>query len=106
MPAGKFNDLRDFRFRNFVRKYPAHANAVPVDMEHDLHGFIARLVEEALQNVHHELHRRVVVVQNQHFVEARPLRLRPRLGHDSRAVAGPLTGPAVLFIAHALSAGI
>ncbi len=55
---------------------------VVVDMQHDLGRGLAVLVEESLQHVNHELHRRVVVVEQQHPVHARPLGLRPRLGDD------------------------
>ena len=54
---------------------------VLVHMHHDLVGDPV-LVEKPLEHVHHELHRGVVVVQEQHAVEARPLGLRLGLGDD------------------------
>jgi hypothetical protein len=78
MAAGKFNDLRHFSFRNLVREYAANPHTVTMDMEHDLDRLIPVLVEEPFENEHHELHRRVIVVQQQHFVQAWLLGLRPR----------------------------
>ncbi len=47
----------------------------------------AILVEEALQHVNDELHRRVIVVEQQNAVEVRPLRPRLGLRDDRRAGA-------------------
>ena len=70
MSAGEFNDLRHFCFRNLVGEHAANTHAMTMDMQHDLHRFLARLAEEPLQDVHDELHRRVIVVQQKNFVEA------------------------------------
>ena len=70
MTAGKFNDLRHFSFRHLVGEHPANTHAMAVDMQHHLNGFLAILVEEALENVNDELHGRVVVVQDENLVEA------------------------------------
>ena len=51
-------------------------------MKHDSCGRIAVLVEEALQHVHYELHRRVVVIEQEHSIHVGPLDLRPGLGDD------------------------
>ena len=97
MTAGKFNDLRHFGLGNLVGEDAADAHAVAMDMQHDLNGLVAVLVEKPLQDMHHEFHRRVVVVQQQHFVQAGLLGFRPRLGRDPAAgaftvaVAGPIS---------------
>src|SRR6185312_9818345 len=70
MTAGKFNDLRHFSFRHLVGEHPANTHAMAVDMQHHLNGFLAILVEEALENVNDELHGRVVVVQDENLIEA------------------------------------
>src|SRR5215813_14714337 len=96
--AGEVHDLRHLGLGDLVSKDAAFADAVMVNMEHDSCGGIAVLVEEALQHVHHELHRRVVVIEQQHSVHVRPLDLRPRLGDDrasrrtgqARIAAAPL----------------
>ena len=49
MAAGKFNDLRHFCFRHLVGEHTANTHAVAVDMQHHLNGFLAILVEEALE---------------------------------------------------------
>ena len=90
MAAGEFNDLRHFCLRNLERKHAANPHTVTMDMEHDLDRLIAILVEEALENEHHELHRRVIVVQQQHFVQAGLLGFRPRLGRNAAAGSGAL----------------
>ncbi len=56
-----------------------------MDVQHDACRLLGRLVEEPFEHIHDEIHRRVVVVQQQHLVEARPLGLRPRLGDDMGA---------------------
>src|SRR5262249_44551036 len=63
----------------------ALADPVLVHMHHDSMGAFVVLVEEALEHVHHELHRRVVVVEQQHAIERRPLGLRLGLGDDRGA---------------------
>ena len=90
MAAGEFNDLRHFGFRHFEGEHAADTHTVTVDMEHDLHGIVAILVEEPLQHMNDEFHRRVVVVQDEDLVEARLLGFRPRLGDDARSHAGAL----------------
>ncbi|MOA61934.1 hypothetical protein D3C78_1872040 [compost metagenome] len=49
-----------------------------MDGQHDLGGQLAVVVEEQLQHLDHEIHRRVVVVEQQHLVHRR--RLQRRLG--------------------------
>ena len=87
MSAREFNHLRHFCFRHFVREYPADTHTVAMDLQHDLHGLVASLVEESLEDVHDEFHRRVIVVQQKHFVEAWLLRLRTRFRDNARADA-------------------
>src|SRR5580698_5012147 len=87
MAAREFNDLRDFRLRHLVGENAAYTHTVLVDMQHDLDRFVAALVEELLEDVDDELHRRVVVVQDEDLVEARLL----GLGACFRNDAGPRT---------------
>src|SRR5689334_15955919 len=70
MAPCEFNHLGDLGFRDLIGENAADTHAVTMDMEHDLHGFFAGLVKELLQYVDDELHRRVVVVQDQNLVEA------------------------------------
>src|SRR5690242_16231016 len=85
VPPGKFNDLRNLGFRDIVGENAADADAMAMDMEHDLDGALAALVEDLLQNVDDELHRRVVVVENEHLVEAWFLGLGARFRDDAGA---------------------
>ena len=102
MSAGEFNHLGNFCFGDLVRKNSADTHTVSMDLQHDLHGFVASLVEKSLQDVHHEFHGRVVVVEEQYLVQARPFGFRPGLGHHTRADPVVLAGiPAIaLFFAH------
>src|SRR6478752_1654755 len=92
--ARKVHDLRHFGFSHLVREYTALADAVVMDMQHNASRGFAILVKEALEYVHDEFHRRVIVVEQQHTIKVRPLGLRLRLGDDRGAGA---------FIALALS---
>src|SRR5579871_5706672 len=85
VPSGEFNDLRDLGFRHIVGKNAADADAVTVNVQHDLDGGFPAFVEHFLQDVHDKLHRRVVVVEYEHLVEAGFLGLGPRFGDDAGA---------------------
>ena len=83
MPARKFNDLGDFSFCHLESENAANAHAMAMDMQHDLDRILAALGEEFLQNMDDELHRRVVVVEQQYFVEGRLLGFCTRAGDDT-----------------------
>src|SRR5580765_1089592 len=85
VPPGKFNDLCNLGFRHIVGENAADADAMAMDVEHDLDSALAALVEDLFQNVDDELHRRVVVVENEHLVEAGLLGLGTRFGDDAGA---------------------
>ena len=90
MFAGKVHNLRHFGFRYFVSKDSAFTDTVLMYMHHNPMRRIVILVEETLEDMDHELHRRVVIVEQQNTIEIRPLCLRPRLGNDrgpGRAIA-------------------
>ena len=101
MAAGKFNDLRHFCLRHFVGEHAADTHAMTMDMQHHLHRFLAVLVEEPLQNMNDELHRRVVVVQDEDFVEAGLLGLGARFRDDAGTIAGSVALIVVILsVAH------
>ena len=77
--------LRHFRLGDLVGEDAAFADPIVVHVKHDLRRLLLVLVEERLQNGDHELHRRVVVVEQQNAVHVRTLRLRPRARNDRRA---------------------
>src|SRR5687767_12531445 len=80
VPARQFDHLGNLGLSHLKSIDAAHADSATVDMQHDLDGLLARLGEEAFQDVHHELHRGVVVVEQQDLVERRLLGLGARLG--------------------------
>ena len=98
MPPRRINDLGHFCFRHFVRVDPADAHAVLMNVEHYASRIFARFVEELLKNVTHEVHRRVVVVQDQNPLHGRLLSLRLGLRDHRRANAG--VSRAILSLAH------
>ena len=63
-------NLRHLGFGDFEGINPANTHALLMHVEHDLSGGLRVHVEEALKHVDHKLHRRVVVVQQQHLVHA------------------------------------
>ena len=64
MFAGKVHHLRHFCFGDFIREDATFADPVMMHMQHDSRRGLAVLVEEPLQHMHHEFHRRVVVVED------------------------------------------
>src|SRR5262245_45156149 len=72
MLAGEVHDLSDLGFRNFICVDAALPDTVLVHMQHDPGRLLAAFLEEALEHVDDELHRRVVVVEQEHPVQARP----------------------------------
>ena len=74
-------------------------------MQHDLNRLFARLGEEALQHVHDEFHRRVVVVEQQNLVERRLLGLGARLGDNAGTDAAAVPIVAVVSIAGTAARG-
>jgi hypothetical protein len=53
-------------------------------VHHDALSRFVVFIEETLEHVDNELHRRVVVVEQENAVQVWPLGLRPRLGDDRR----------------------
>ena len=68
--SGEIHDLGHFGLGHLECIDPALAHSVIVNMEHDACGGFAVLLEKTLQHVNHELHRRVVVVEDEDPVEA------------------------------------
>ena len=58
-----------------------------MDRQHNLRGFLSVHAEELLQNVHDKLHRRVVIVQQNHFVHRWTLKLWFRFQRHNAGVA-------------------
>ncbi len=67
--AGKIHDHHHLGLGNFIGVDATFADAVMMHMDMIVRGFFNALVEEALKDVNDELHRRVIVVEQQHAVE-------------------------------------
>ena len=100
MFARKVHDLRDLGFRDFIRIDTALADPVVMNMQHYSCGGFVVLSEEAFQDMHDELHRRVVVVENKHPVHIRPLGLRLSLGDDRGAWSTLLVPALAIIVSH------
>jgi hypothetical protein len=61
-------DLVNFGGCNVFGVNPANAFAVQMDLEHDLGGCLSVFAEKLLQNTHHKLHGREVIVQHDDLV--------------------------------------
>src|SRR5690242_4986418 len=83
---GEIHNLRHFGFGDLIGVYAANTDPAPMHMQHDAGRFLTALGEKALEDMHDELHWGVVVVQHQHLVHRRLLRLR--LWLDDNAGAG------------------
>lgn len=59
--------LLDFGCGNIPGKYTADAHAVAMDLEHDLGRPFATQREKPLQDRYDEIHRSVIVVEQQHL---------------------------------------
>src|SRR5690606_24927544 len=91
--AGKLVDLRYLRFGHLAREYPANGAAAGMHMEHDLGRLLRGHREEAHQHLDHEVHRGVVVVEQDHRVHRRRLQLRPGdFDRDAMAVVVVVLG--------------
>ena len=92
----KVHHLRHFCFGDLVSEDTALADAVMMHMQHDSRSSLAVLVEEPLQHMHHEFHRRVIVIEDEDAVKVRPFGLRLGLGDDGGAGAAGVPALAVV----------
>ena len=106
MPAGKFNDLRHFCFRHLIGENAAYPHAMAVDMQHHLDGVLAAFGEEFFQDMNDELHRGIIVIQQQHLVEGRLFDLGARFGDDTGAGTVFTLAVIVAAILHLRNVGI
>src|SRR3972149_8644409 len=65
--TGKGYDLLDFCGSNILRIHPANSHPFAMNLEHDLGGFFAAHREETLEDHDDELHRSVIVIQQNHL---------------------------------------
>lgn len=103
MLTSKIHHQRHLGFSDLVSVYPTNPDAFVVDVKHDLGGLVLPFAKEPLQYKHDEFHRRVVIVEQQNFVERRFLGLGPRFRDDSCAafvVVSATVAPYRLFGRH------
>lgn len=58
------------------------------------------LAEEALQHVHNELHRGVIIIEDEYTIHVRPLGLRFGFGNDRGARAALLVPALTIIVGH------
>jgi hypothetical protein len=76
LTSGGVDDLGDLGLGDVEGENAADTDSMLVDVKHDRDRILAGLVEESLEYVGYEFHRRVVVIQEQNAIERRFLRLR------------------------------
>ena len=86
MATRKIHHLRHLGFCNLVAEDAHNGDAFLMHGQHDLKRLTVGHAKEALKDVHHKLHRSVVIIEQHHLVEWRALGLRLGLQSD-RAVA-------------------
>lgn len=62
-----FDHIRHLGLCNIVRIYPAGPGSLMMDLEHEPRRGLKVLAEDVHQDLNHELHRGMVVVQQAHF---------------------------------------
>ena len=82
MTAREIDHGRHLRFCDIERIHAAESLALRVDRHHDAISLGGRLVEDVLEDLHDEVHRRVVVVQQKHLEQLRLLRFLPGAFED------------------------
>ena len=73
---------------NFIRVDAGDANTLSMHGQHDLDCRDGGLVKHVTQHTDHEVHRGVVVVVQEHFIEAGFINTFLGLGEDSSALLG------------------
>src|SRR5690606_1774801 len=67
--AREIHHLRDLGLCDLVGEHAAFADAMMMNVQHDLGGGLQVLLKELLKDVNDELHRSVVVIQYEHAIE-------------------------------------
>src|SRR5262245_1274713 len=86
--AASLRAARRFGLRNVTRVDGNHADAAAMRRHHDAICLIFAHAEFALEHGHDELARRVVVVEEDHLMQARPFRLETNFGARLRGDVG------------------
>src|SRR5437764_13368443 len=97
--AREVHHLRHLGLGDFIGEHAALANPMVMNVQHDLGGGLDVLLEEPFQDENDELHRSIVVIQDQDAIKIRALGLWLDLGDDGSSRTAGASG-AVFVIAH------
>ena len=97
MFAREIHHLRHFCLSDLVRENATFADSMLMYVQHDSCRFFSRLAEEPLDDMNHEFHRGVVVVQQQHSVEIGTFRLRLDPRNDAGYWAATVAAGAIVI---------
>jgi len=100
MFARKVHDLRHLGFRYLVRIDAAFSDPMVMYMQHNSCGSFMIFAEEPLQHMHNELHRRVIIIENEYTIQVRPFGLRFGLGNDRCARPALLIPAFTIVVGH------
>jgi len=80
MFAREVHNLRYFRLCDFIGVDPAFANAIIMNMQHNLYRFFWRFIKKTSQDDDDKFLRRIIIIQQKYTIHIWPanLRLRPR----------------------------
>ena len=97
---GEIHHLRDFGFGDFIGKYPANADTFLVDVKHHLGGLIGAHLKKCFQHMDDKFHWRIIVIEQQHFVEAGffGFGARARGQTYARDIAAVITAIGIIFV--------
>src|ERR1700692_1617606 len=84
--------LSHLGLRNLISKDPADSFTLGMHLQHNASCFGAVHCKEALQDIDDELHRSVVVIDQQNLIEGRALELRRRFFDDQASSIPPTFG--------------
>src|ERR1700733_7926179 len=84
--------LSHLGLRNLISKDPADSFTLGMHLQHNASCFGAVHCKEALQDIDHELHGSVVVIDQYHLIEWRALELRRRFFDDQASSIPPTFG--------------
>src|ERR1700692_3549534 len=74
--------LSHLGLRNLISKYPTHSFALGMHLQHNASCFRAVHRKETLQDIDHELHGSVVVIDQHNLIQGRTLELWRRFLDD------------------------
>lgn len=81
--AGKIHDLSHFGFCDLVAEHANNGDAFFMNGQHDFERLSVGHAKEPFEDMHHEFHRRVVVVQKQHSIQRWSFGARTGFGGDA-----------------------